>query len=68
MNVRFQLGVLCEEMKLPWRARPHYKQILDIDPDHAKAKERMRAIDAQTDKKGAGKKSIFERILHHSTK
>lgn len=68
MNVRFQLGVLCEEMKLPWRARPHYKQILDIDPDHAKAKERMCAIDAQTGKKGAGKKSIFERILHRSTK
>ena len=66
--VRFQLAALCEEMKLPWRARPHYEKILEIDSDHAKAKERLRAIDGETGKKGAVKKSFIDRILHPTAK
>ncbi len=44
-SVFYQLGELFEQMKLPWRAVPLYKKILDIDPDHAKARERLDAIE-----------------------
>jgi tetratricopeptide (TPR) repeat protein len=42
----FQFAELFEEMKLPWRAIALYKKVLDIDPDHAKAREKLRKLDA----------------------
>jgi CheY-like chemotaxis protein/tetratricopeptide (TPR) repeat protein len=50
-SVFFQLGELFEQMKLPWRAVPLYKKILDIDPDHAKARERLDAIEPNAARK-----------------
>jgi CheY-like chemotaxis protein/curved DNA-binding protein CbpA len=51
-----QLGELYEQMGLPWRARPLYQKILDIDHDHAKAKLLMARLD---EKEGKTKKSGF---------
>ena len=36
-----QFAELYEEMQLAWKARPLYLKILEIDPHHAKARERL---------------------------
>jgi len=54
----YQLGELYEEMELPWRARPLYQKILDMDPEHSKARERLRQLDAKEGKK-EGKSPTF---------
>jgi tetratricopeptide (TPR) repeat protein len=65
MAARMQLGALYEGLKLPWRARPHYEKVLEIDATDAKAQERLRALDAES----AGKKrAIMDRMFHHSSK
>lgn len=58
----FQFAELFEEMKLPWRAIPLYKKILDIDPEHTKARERLRQIESQGEKQ-QGDSSPFRRIF-----
>ncbi len=37
----FQFGELYELMRLPWRSIPLYRKILEIDPQHNKALERL---------------------------
>jgi tetratricopeptide (TPR) repeat protein len=41
----FQFGELCELMRLPWRAIPLYRKILEIDPEHNKALERLSELE-----------------------
>ena len=41
----FQFAELYEVMRLPWRAVPLYRKILEIDPEHNKALERLRVLD-----------------------
>jgi tetratricopeptide (TPR) repeat protein len=41
----FQLGELYEVMRLPWRAAPLYRKILEIDPQHSKASARLRELE-----------------------
>jgi tetratricopeptide (TPR) repeat protein len=59
----FQLGELFEVMKLPWRAAPLYKKILDIDPDHAKARERLVAIEPGAVVKQSTSSTLFGRVF-----
>src|SRR5882672_5215757 len=61
----FQFGELYEVMGLPWRAVPHYRRILEIDPEHAKAIERLAALENETSsvKPNSGK-SFLSRMLH----
>jgi CheY-like chemotaxis protein len=58
----FQLGELFETMKLPWRAAPLYKKILDIDPDHTKARERLVAIEPNATAKQSSS-TLFGRVF-----
>jgi tetratricopeptide (TPR) repeat protein len=51
----FQFGELYEVMRLPWRAVPLYRRILEIDPEHTKAIERLAAL--ETDRDSAKPKS-----------
>ena len=51
-------------MQLPWRALALYKKILDIDPDHAKARERIRALEAAGGKKDDTNATFLGRILN----
>jgi tetratricopeptide (TPR) repeat protein len=67
-TVRFRLAVLYEEMKLPWRARPHYLKILEVDTDNAKVLERLRLLDSEPGKSGMGKRSFMNRIFRHRPK
>ncbi len=59
----FQLGELFETMKLPWRAAPLYKKILDIDPDHAKARERLAAVEPDSAAKQNTSATLFGRVF-----
>lgn len=58
-----QFAELYEEMELPWRARPLYEKILDIDPEHSKARERLRQINAKEGKKDEKSPTFIGRIL-----
>ena len=61
----FQFGELYEVMRLPWRAVPLYRRILEIDPQHAKAFERLAALEANADSaKSKSEKSFLSRLLH----
>jgi tetratricopeptide (TPR) repeat protein len=46
-----QLGELYEAMQLPWRAEPLYTKVLEIDPGHEVARQRLEAIDNKATKK-----------------
>lgn len=45
-TVFFQFAELCEEMRMLSRARPLYLKILEINPLHVRARERLAEIDA----------------------
>ena len=49
-------------MELPWRAVPLYRRILEIDPEHAKALDRLAAL--ETKPRAARGKSFLSRLLH----
>jgi tetratricopeptide (TPR) repeat protein len=60
----FQFGELYEVMRLPWRAVPLYRRILEIDPEHAKAMERLAALETQSDSASSkSERSFLSRIL-----
>lgn len=52
----FQFAELYELMKLPWRAVPLYRKILEIDSEHIKANARLSEL--QTKEEPQGKKSL----------
>jgi CheY-like chemotaxis protein/curved DNA-binding protein CbpA len=58
-----QLGELFEEMRLPWRARPLYEKILGIDPEHSKARERLRQLAAPAGKKDGKDSTLIGRLF-----
>jgi tetratricopeptide (TPR) repeat protein len=45
-----QLGELYEAMQLPWRAAPLYSKILEMDPIHDVARQRLAAINDKANK------------------
>ena len=60
----FQFGELYEVMRLPWRAVPLYRRILEIDPQHAKALERLVALEASPEStKSKYEKSFISRLF-----
>jgi tetratricopeptide (TPR) repeat protein len=59
----FQFGELYEVMGLPWRSVPLYRRILEIDPQHAKAIDRLAALEKESAKPKSGK-SFLSRMLH----
>jgi curved DNA-binding protein CbpA len=65
-GVRLQLAELYEEMKLPWRARPYYAQVLEIDAENSQARERLAALDETSDKKKPAKRNWVNRVLRHA--
>jgi tetratricopeptide (TPR) repeat protein len=60
----FQFGELYEVMRLPWRAVPLYRRILEIDPEHAKAIERLAALESDRDSESTSDKSFVSRLFH----
>jgi tetratricopeptide (TPR) repeat protein len=61
----FQFGELYELMRLPWRAVPLYRHVLEIDPQHTKAIERLAALESESDSaKPTPEKSFVSRLFH----
>jgi tetratricopeptide (TPR) repeat protein len=61
----FQFGELYEVMRLPWRAVPLYRRILEIDPEHTKAIERLAALETDAESaKSRVEKSFVSRLFH----
>ncbi|MCU1239704.1 MAG: hypothetical protein JWO71_430 [Candidatus Acidoferrum typicum] len=61
----FQFGELYEAMGLPWRAVPLYRRVLEIDPEHTKAIERLAALENEGDSaKPKSERSFLSRLLH----
>jgi curved DNA-binding protein CbpA len=50
-SVYFQFAELFEVMRLPWRAVPLYRKILEIDPAHSKASARLRELDPKREER-----------------
>jgi tetratricopeptide (TPR) repeat protein len=67
-SVYFQFAELYEVMRLPLSAIPLYQKILEIDPEHSKARERLRevesALKAKRDEKDEKSVSFFSRLFH----
>jgi tetratricopeptide (TPR) repeat protein len=57
----FQFGELYEVMRLPWRAMPLYRKILEIDPEHTKALERLSALEEKPEARR--EKSFVSRLF-----
>jgi tetratricopeptide (TPR) repeat protein len=61
----FQFGELYEVMRFPWRAIPLYRRILEIDPEHTKAIERLAALETGRDPaKPKSERSFASRLFH----
>ncbi len=59
-----QLGELYEAMQLPWRAETLYSKVLEFDPEHAIARQRLVRLNSKEKKKqttGARMAGIFSR-------
>jgi TonB family protein len=54
-SVYFQFAELCEVMRLPSSAIGLYRKILEIDPEHSKARERLREVEYALEGKHEGK-------------
>lgn len=59
----FQFGELYEAMGLPWRAVPLYRRILEIDPEHTKAIERLAALESTGESEPKPEKSFLSRLF-----
>ena len=57
----FQFGELYEKMGLPWRARPLYSKVLEINPVHTKALERLEQLDSE--EKSTESPSLLSRVF-----
>jgi curved DNA-binding protein CbpA len=58
-----RLGELYEEMQLPWRARPHYQKVLELDAANSDAQERLLLLDAAEGKNGIRKRTFIDHLL-----
>ena len=65
----FQFAELYELMQLPWRAVPLYQKILEIDPEHNKANERLAQLEALQEAERRSKSSLgfVSRIFQRKT-
>jgi len=61
----FQFAELYEVMRLPWRAVPLYWKILEIDPEHSKALERLEVLESEKQERPAESSFEFVSRLFH---
>lgn len=46
LTAHFHYAELLEQMKMPWRARPHYLRVLELNANHREAHERLKRLGA----------------------
>ncbi len=64
----FHFAQLYEAMKLPWRARPLYERVVELDPEHREARERLRQLTAEEKKKARVEPAFLDRLLGRRSK
>ena len=60
----FQFGELYEVMRLPWRAIPLYRKILEIYPEHNKALERLSELEPKQEGRLEKSFQFVSRLFH----
>ena len=60
----YQFGQLYEALGLPWRARPCYQRVAELDPLHSGAREGLKRCDLDKTRKPASSRKFLDRILH----
>lgn len=67
-SVYFQFAELYEQMRQPSRATRLYRKILEIDREHSKAREHLRRLESEPERKQEEKSknsfSFFSRLFH----
>jgi curved DNA-binding protein CbpA len=48
LNAHLRYAELLEKLNAPWRARPHYIRVLELDMGHPEARARLKFLDATT--------------------
>jgi len=70
-SVYFQFAELYEAMRLPKKAVGLYRKILEIDPEHSKARERLSEAEAALKEKRTEEEeksgSLLSRLFHRKT-
>lgn len=61
LTAHFYYGELLEQLKAPWRARPHYLRVLELDVNHREARERLYRLGAGTPR-ASSKPSLLGRL------
>jgi tetratricopeptide (TPR) repeat protein len=58
----YEYGRLLELMNFPWRARPYYLRILELDANHPEARERLNHLAASP--RSVSGTSLLDRLTH----
>jgi len=63
----FQLAELYEVMRLPWRAVPLFRKILEIDPQHSKAIARLRELEPKREEREEKRFGFVSRLFQRKS-
>ncbi len=61
LSAYFHYGQLLELLNAPWRARPYYLRVLELDANHREAKERLSRLDTGSPRKSS-RASLLRRL------
>lgn len=61
ISAHLQYAQLLEQLKFPLRARPLYTRVLELDPRHSQARERLNEIDAKSPR-SISRSSLIKRL------
>ena len=64
----YQFGQLYEALGLPWRARPYYQRVAELDPLHTGARKGLERCDLDKTRKPTSARKFVDRILHRVPK
>ena len=61
LTAHLRYAHMLEQMRMPWRARPHYVRVLELDMNHREARARLNFLDATTPRH-ASRSSLLGRL------
>jgi curved DNA-binding protein CbpA len=63
LTAHLRYAQLLEQMNMPWRARPHYMRVLELDMSHREARARLGLLDAAAPRR-ASRSSFLGRLTN----
>jgi len=61
LNAHLRYAEMLEQLNVPWRARPHYVRVLELDMNHREARARLKSLDATTPRQSS-RSSLLGRL------